>query len=282
MKTRIVHTKLWKDAFYCDLTPSEKLLFIYYLTNERVNIIHCYEITDREVTFDTGINTSTIEVFKKKMVDAQKMFFNGDFVYLYNATKYENYLGAKNEAAKEKLVNEMSQKIKDWYISIKNTPINTPINGGMYTPSIGSINHKSEIINNKSNNINDNNNDTKSEKKETNDELTINDKAKWVLETFNEVFGKKLKSHVALTTNLQYWLESGYTANDIKNAIKIAKYDEYWRDKLTPVILLRRKNTRGEDVDYIGQFLAKDQQYKPRAKRVGKSILEQLADKGAK
>jgi len=231
--------------------------------------------------------TFTMDDFKEKSYQKQ----GGEYVHRTIAEKLLNRKLAKNEIVHHLDNNpennhptnlvvmdkDKHQQLHSGKISLNDTNMIL-----VSKDLILAINKKQEIRNNKSNNINDNNNDTKSKKKETNNELTINDKAKWVLETFNEVFGKKLKSHVALTTNLQFWLESGYTANDIKNAIKIAKYDEYWRDKLTPVILLRRKNTRGEDVDYIGQFLAKDQQYKPRAKRVGKSILEQLADKGAK
>jgi len=274
MKTRILHTKLWKDSFFSKLSISEKILFVYFLTNEKVNIIHCYEITDREIMFDTGINSPTIEVFKQKVTEAKKMFFFKDFVYLYNATKYENYTGGKNEAAKEKLIDEMNPEIKGWFINIKNNPINTSIDRGIYTPSIGTINHKSEIINNKLKTKDDTNN-----KINTKNEMTLDDKAKWVMDTFNEIFGKKLKSFVAIKQNLEYWLSSGYTSIDIKKAFEIAKYDEYWGKIITPTIMLRRKNTRGEEVDYIGQFLAKDEQYKPYAQRKTKGILDQLLAK---
>lgn len=145
MKTRILYTKIYKDEFFADLTPSEKFLFIYYLTNEKVNIIHCYEITDREVTFDTGIDRDKIGVFKEKLQKSGRMLFFQSYVYLRNASKYENYTGEKNEHAKEDLVKQMSPLVLNWYNNLLNTPIDTPIN----TPLIGTINHKSEIINNK-------------------------------------------------------------------------------------------------------------------------------------
>jgi len=145
MKTRILYTKIYKDEFFSELTPSEKFLFIYYLTNEKVNILHCYEITDREVMFDTGIDRDKIGVFKEKLQKSGRMLFFQSYVYLRNASKYENYTGEKNEHAKEELVKQMSPAVFNWYKSILDTPINTPIN----TPLIGTINHKSEIINNK-------------------------------------------------------------------------------------------------------------------------------------
>ena len=146
MKTRILHTKIYKDSFFCELTPTEKLLFIYFITNEKVNIIHCYEITDRETTFDTGVDKNTIATFKEKMIVVQKMFFKGNWVYLRNSCKYEKYVGDKNENAKDKLISEMNSVIKDWYISILDTPIDTPIDRGQ----IGTISHNTEIIIHKS------------------------------------------------------------------------------------------------------------------------------------
>lgn len=144
MKTRIIHTKIWKDDFFSELTPTEKLLFIYFVTNERINIIHCYEITDREISFDTGIDRSAIGVFKQKTQAAGKFYFFKNHVYMCNAEKYETYTGEKNEAAKKKLIQEMNQEEKDWYTKIVDTPIDTPI----YTPSIGTINHNTEIRSN--------------------------------------------------------------------------------------------------------------------------------------
>jgi preprotein translocase subunit Sec63 len=43
------------------------------------------------------------------------------------------------------------------------------------------------------------------------------------------------------------------TPEDIKKAYSNGLIDKFWTDKLTPVILLRRKNPRGEDVDYSFQ-----------------------------
>lgn len=140
MKTRIIHTKIWKDDFFSTLTPTEKLLFIYYLTNERVNIIHCYEITDREITFDTGIDRGIIEAFKDKV--GGKIAFKDNYIFLLNANRYESYKGSLNETAKEKLLKELPKSILDWYKSILNRGIDTPLKG--------TINKKSEIRNKKS------------------------------------------------------------------------------------------------------------------------------------
>lgn len=143
MRTRIIHTKIWKDEYIANLTLSEKMLFFYLLTNEKVNIIHCYELSEREISFDTGIDRGIIAKAKVKFEKDNKMKFFKDYIFLINANKYETYTGEKNEEAKRKLIKEMSESVLDWYNNIKDTPIDTPID----RVSIPSINHNTEIIN---------------------------------------------------------------------------------------------------------------------------------------
>lgn len=142
MKTRIVETKFWKDPYVADLLPKEKLLFLFFLTSERVNIIHCYEITDREITFDTGIDTPIIEDTKKKFAKDGKFAFYKNYVCLINAWKYENYTGTKNEPAKERLIQQLGEDVAKWYRGIYRG-IDTLI-------AIPPISHKSKTIDNKS------------------------------------------------------------------------------------------------------------------------------------
>ena len=73
-----------------------------------------------------------------------------------------------------------------------------------------------------------------------------------VLETFNQVRGTNFR--VLPEKNLSYWL-SVYSVEDVLAAIRNISSDEFWKDKMTPAILFRRKNPRGEEVDYIGQLL---------------------------
>ena len=155
MKTRILHTKIWNDSFYMDLTPTEKLIFMYYITNDQVNIIHLYECSDKRVAFETGATIPQIQQAKDKFHNAGKILSYRGYIYLYNASKYEQYSGELNEKAKRQLISQLDDKVRDWYNNIATNGIplleefNTPID----TPFKGTINHKSEIINHKSENI---------------------------------------------------------------------------------------------------------------------------------
>ncbi len=152
MKTRIVHTKIWSDNYYVDLSPIEKFLFLYFLANENVNIIHCYECPDRKIVYDTGITKDQLEKAKQKFETSGKIYFNKGYVLLKNASKYEEYTGPLNEKAKDAAIKVLDRDILSWrerVLSNQNTPIYTPIDTGKDASPIGDINHKSEIINQK-------------------------------------------------------------------------------------------------------------------------------------
>lgn len=142
MQTRILHTEIWQDDFFSALNPHEKLLFVYFLTNERVNIIHLYQCSTPRIHADTGIDTPIINEAKAKFEAAHKIFFFENYIYLKNASKYENYTGELNERAKLKLFARLSKSVLDWYNNISDTPIHTPI-------IIPIRNKKSEIRTNK-------------------------------------------------------------------------------------------------------------------------------------
>lgn len=150
MKTRILHTRIYTDDFFAELNPVEKLIFIYLLTNENVNIIHLYELPDRKILYDLGISQTQLTAAKDKFQATGKIYFYKSFIYLANAAKYEQYTGERNETAKEVLFTQLNTEVLAWYNAILNTPSDTPIDRPIDTNpisvSIHSINNKSEII----------------------------------------------------------------------------------------------------------------------------------------
>lgn len=118
MKTRIIHTKFWKDDYIVSLTSEEKMMFIYFITNEYVNILHLYYLPDRVILFDTGIDRGMLDLIKQKFQNDKKIYFKDGWVFLRNAHRYESYEGEKNNACKEKILKECGKKIRDWYRGI--------------------------------------------------------------------------------------------------------------------------------------------------------------------
>ena len=145
MRTRIIHTEIWVDDFFNSLSAKEKLLFIYFLTNDQVNIIHLYKLPESRIKADTGIDTLSIQYAIGKFQRAGKIYFNRGFIYLRNAGRFESYKGQLNEIAKKQLFEKLPPDIFDWYRKILDTPIDTPID--TLSIVLKTINHKSKIIN---------------------------------------------------------------------------------------------------------------------------------------
>jgi len=88
-KNRIVNTRFWDDSFIKELNVSEKLLFIYLLTNPLTNIAGIYEITLKRINFDTGISLSTITKILKKFGDTGKIYYVDQYILIRNFIIYQ-------------------------------------------------------------------------------------------------------------------------------------------------------------------------------------------------
>jgi len=60
-KFRNVSVKFWSDPFIESLTPEKKYFFLYLITNEHSSQCGIYEISFRQMAFETGYNQETIE-----------------------------------------------------------------------------------------------------------------------------------------------------------------------------------------------------------------------------
>jgi hypothetical protein len=61
-KYRNVSVKFWSDDFVTEnLTPESRYFFLYLLTNEHTAQCGIYEITRRQMAFETGYNAETVE-----------------------------------------------------------------------------------------------------------------------------------------------------------------------------------------------------------------------------
>lgn len=150
MKTRILHSKFWKDSFVSTLSSDEKLLFVYLILNEHVNILHLYECSDREIMFDTGLDTKALQKAKETLQKAGKVYFFDGYVFLRNAHKYEEYNGPLHDKARDKILKELSEGVRKWYSSILEGSLkesSNPLEGSPKGTEI--IIHNTEYINHK-------------------------------------------------------------------------------------------------------------------------------------
>lgn len=147
MKTRIIHTRIWEDDWFLSLSDNGQKLFIYLITNQRINLSGIYRLPDRVINFDTRLKGERLEKAKNELV-GKVMFFDG-WVYVKNAQILGGYKGEKNEVAIKQEMTEIPENVKNCLfkgicnrVSKKDDRVSEV--------SDTSINHKSEIINHKS------------------------------------------------------------------------------------------------------------------------------------
>lgn len=87
--SRYVNTSFWKDNYVVDLDPSEKLLFLYFLTNPKTNIAGVYEIHLREAAFDTGFDIDMIKKILGRFQADGKMDYVNGWLIIKNFVKHQ-------------------------------------------------------------------------------------------------------------------------------------------------------------------------------------------------
>jgi hypothetical protein len=113
-----------------------------------------------------------------------------------------------------------------------------PTAGDTPSPQMGHINNKNKIKNT-----------------HTQERPIVNGFTKEsLLEWWNKRYSKKFRSQAVSGETFDYWT-SVYSEKEIKVAIGSHQKHPYWGDKLTPHLLFKRTDSKGADLDVIGQLL---------------------------
>ena len=88
---RYISTSFWDDKWIMELDPSEKLLYLYLLTNPLTNIAGIYKITVKRISFDTGFTADTVGHIFEKFQKANKAHLVGEFIILPSWPKHQHW-----------------------------------------------------------------------------------------------------------------------------------------------------------------------------------------------
>lgn len=145
MKTRIIQTRFWDDEFVFNASKDTKLLYIYLLTSQYINISGIFQLDEKKIAFETGFTPKEFERAKEEIVSAGKVIFFKGWVKVVNAEKNNGYKNSpSNITAYERELSLIPQFVLDYF----DTTPNSSEDSTVYS------NHKSEIRNNKSKIIN--------------------------------------------------------------------------------------------------------------------------------
>ncbi|VVM35096.1 DnaD domain-containing protein [Terribacillus sp. AE2B 122] len=73
-KFRMVHTEFWSDPKVIEeMTPEDKLFFLYLLTNSRTTQIGIYQITKKVMAFEIGFSTESANALMDRFINHHKL-----------------------------------------------------------------------------------------------------------------------------------------------------------------------------------------------------------------
>lgn len=87
---RNIHTRIWTDAWFCELPVDAKLLFVYLFSNPSASVSGLYEIPKRNISLDTGIAIDRVSEILNTFSDAGKVYYGNGVVWVVNLSKYNN------------------------------------------------------------------------------------------------------------------------------------------------------------------------------------------------
>ena len=112
-KYRNVSVKFWSDDFVTEnLTPEKRYFFLYLLTNEHTSQCGIYQITVRQMAFETGYNHDTVENLLKFFEEKGKIKWSRSTneIAIKNFVKYNPQGSPKVKVFVEKELKEVKNR----------------------------------------------------------------------------------------------------------------------------------------------------------------------------
>lgn len=230
-KERYLNTKFWDDNYIVNLDPTEKLLFIYLLTNPLTNIIGIYEIAIRRIAFDTGIDQDMVLKILDRFERDNKIKYSQGYIVIRNFIKHQKNNPSINKGIETSL-QDVPEELLEW---ITLQPERFNISKGNRQAVTGSTQTATNINLNRNINIKKERKEKKEKFPPSNSKTRKNIKSKTIDEIIlylNQHTDKNFKTKTKKTRNLiQARLKEGFTLNDFKKVID--KKTNNWKGKIT-------------------------------------------------
>lgn len=116
---RYISTSFWDDAWIQTLDPTEKLLYLYLISNPLTNIAGAYKITTRRIVFDTGIQDEKVKSILDKFNSAGKACMHGEYMIIPTWPKHQQWeKRTKIKYGIEAVLKEMPEDVLKYMVSI--------------------------------------------------------------------------------------------------------------------------------------------------------------------
>jgi len=124
-KKRYINTQFWRDSYISNLDPSEKLVFLYLITNPDTNISGIYQIPLKIIATDTGFDKDMIIKILARFERDGKVKYENGWIALKNFIKNQNERSPQVIKGIENEMENAPERLKEWVASKKVEGIDT-------------------------------------------------------------------------------------------------------------------------------------------------------------
>lgn len=112
-KKRYLDTKFWSDGYIEELDPTEKLLFLYLLTNERTTVAGVYELPRKIMSVETGIEKSMLDNILARFEADGKIITFEKWIRLVNSDTHQSITNPKIKIGIKNVLDKLSPEVRD-------------------------------------------------------------------------------------------------------------------------------------------------------------------------
>lgn len=118
---RQIHLSMWQDKWYSELEPTEKLLWLYLLTNPKTTQSGVYEYSERFASFDTGLSRKEVAQALERFREDGRILYNQEAseIMIVNWLKYNSARSPKVALVIDRELGSM--KTRDFAIKVIET-----------------------------------------------------------------------------------------------------------------------------------------------------------------
>jgi len=91
MVRRSVSVALWTDAWFEDLEPNSKLIWLYLLTHPNSNMIGIFDISEKRTASDCGLDREDVRKAFEGFAKDSKAFVKDSKIWIVNFVKHQSY-----------------------------------------------------------------------------------------------------------------------------------------------------------------------------------------------
>ena len=114
MTQRLIKSSFWSDSYIENLNPIEKMLYLYFLTNDKTNLIGIYELSIKRMSFQTGIDAKKILSILAKFEADKKILYKNNYVFIANFLKHQNLNNSNIKKGVEREYMALPEECKEY------------------------------------------------------------------------------------------------------------------------------------------------------------------------